>query len=94
MWFRFKKELNDIGNSPTASDHCCSWPARGRTRAQTERHIVPHAYRSRQSDPDAATRRSFEIGLGMIGAIVNVDPVELSAGNASKFEMPLIPTRQ
>jgi len=33
---------------------------------------------SRQSDPDATTRRSFEIGLGMIGAVVNVDPVELS----------------
>jgi hypothetical protein len=56
--------------------------------------LCPMRIASRQSDPDAATRRSFEIGLRMIGAIVNVDPVELSAGNAPKFEMPLIPTRQ
>src|SRR4030088_3318998 len=40
--------------------------------------LCPVRIASRKSDPDAATRRSFEIGLRMISAIVNVHPLELS----------------
>src|SRR3977135_1323253 len=40
--------------------------------------LCPVRIPSRQSDPNAAARPSFEIGLRMIGTIVNVDPIELS----------------